>query len=146
MSAKISAHLLEEAVFVEGTKSLLILGGAIYSRFPSLDAHYEKTPSTKGNIPQSSLPHTDTRYQNTGLCLIDEDHAKKLVLGTKTMNILFTSSTRPESNQLLIVGASSSNGFIPSRSTRIFIEKRKLEEIEIMTKANTQCDEIRSSN
>ncbi|CEG75153.1 hypothetical protein RMATCC62417_10250 [Rhizopus microsporus] len=62
------------------------------------------------------------------------------------MNVLFTSSTRLESNQLLIVGASSSKGFIPSKSTRIFIEKRKLEEIEIITKANTQFDRIRSSN
>lgn len=62
------------------------------------------------------------------------------------MNVLFTSSTRLDSSQLPIVGASSSNGFIPSRSTRIFIEKRKLEEIEIMTKANTQFDGIRYSH
>ncbi|RCH79443.1 hypothetical protein CU097_002626 [Rhizopus azygosporus] len=62
------------------------------------------------------------------------------------MNVFLTSSTRLESNQLPIVGASSSNGFIPSRSTRVFIEKRKLEEIEIITKVNTQFDGIRSSN
>jgi hypothetical protein len=62
------------------------------------------------------------------------------------MNVLFTSSTRLESNQLPIVGASSSNWFIPSRSTRIFIEKHKLEEIKIMTKEDTYFDKIRFSN
>ncbi|KAI8637723.1 hypothetical protein BD408DRAFT_436731 [Parasitella parasitica] len=39
------------------------------------------------------------------LYLIDEDNVTKLVLGSKTMNVLFTSSTRLESNQLSIVGA-----------------------------------------
>ncbi|KAI8090869.1 hypothetical protein BDF21DRAFT_312860, partial [Thamnidium elegans] len=99
MAAKSCAHLLEEAVFVEGGKSLLVLGGEIYSRLPSLDAHYEKTSSTKGNIPQSSLPHTDTRYQNVELCLIDNitmAEPMKLVLGTKTMNVLIISSIRLE--------------------------------------------------
>ncbi|OAD79908.1 hypothetical protein PHYBLDRAFT_162960 [Phycomyces blakesleeanus NRRL 1555(-)] len=100
----------------------------------------------KGNIPQSSLPHTDTRYQNIGLCLIDNENSKKLVLGAKPVNVLLASSTRLKSNQLPIVGASSSNGFMPSRVTRVFIEKRKLKEIEIMMKANTQLDEIKSSN
>ncbi|KAG2207969.1 hypothetical protein INT47_010953 [Mucor saturninus] len=146
MAAKSCAHLLEEAIFVEGGKSLLVLGGEIYSRLPSLDAHYEKTSKSKGNIPQSSLPHTDTRYQNVELCLIDDDNAKKLVLGTKTMNVLITSSIRLESNQSVAVGTSSSNGFIPCRSTRIFIEKYKLQEIQMTTEANTQLDGIRSSH
>ncbi|KAI8993315.1 hypothetical protein BDB01DRAFT_775879 [Pilobolus umbonatus] len=145
LAAKICAHLLEEVIFLEGSQSLLILNGEIYSRLPSLDAHYEKTTSTKGNIPQSSLPHTNTRYQNVELCIIDNDNAKKLVLGTKTMNALFTSSIRLDNNQSVAVGASSANGFIPSRNTRIFIEKRKLEEIEIMGKENKKLDGIESS-
>ncbi|KAL0094917.1 hypothetical protein F4703DRAFT_1902574 [Phycomyces blakesleeanus] len=68
------------------------------------------------NIPQSSLPHTDTRYRNIGLCLIDNENSKKLVLGAKPVNVLLASSTRLKSNQLPIVGASSSNGFMPSRA------------------------------
>lgn len=63
--AKACARLLEEMVFTEKSKSLLILGGEIYSRLPSLDAHYEKTSSVKkGNTPQSFLPHIGTRYEN----------------------------------------------------------------------------------
>ncbi|KAL0143437.1 hypothetical protein V8B55DRAFT_1043754 [Mucor lusitanicus] len=50
------------------------------------------------------------------------------------MNVLITSSIRLESNQPVVVGASSSNGFLPSRSTRIFIDKCKLQQIETMTK------------
>ncbi|KAG1085578.1 hypothetical protein G6F42_021342 [Rhizopus arrhizus] len=66
MAAKSCAHLLEEeAVCLERDKSLFVLGGDIYSRLPSLDAHYEKTSSTKRNIPQPSLPRTDTRYINS---------------------------------------------------------------------------------
>ncbi|CEP13964.1 hypothetical protein [Parasitella parasitica] len=140
MAAKSCAHLLEEAIFVEGGKALLVLGGEVYSRLPSLDAHYEKTSSTKRDISQSSLPHIDTRYQNVELCLIQNDNAKKLVLGTKTMNVLKTSSIRLESNQQVVVGASGSNGFIPSRNTRIFIEKCKLQGIEMTAKANMHLD------
>ncbi|KAL7310867.1 hypothetical protein PS15m_010307 [Mucor circinelloides] len=64
MAAKSCAHLLEEeAVCLERNKSLFVLGGEIHSRrLSSLDAHYEKRSSTKRNIPQSSLPRTDTRY------------------------------------------------------------------------------------
>lgn len=131
---------------MEGSKSSLILGREIYSSLPSQDEHYEKTSSSKGNIPQSSLPHIDTRYQNVELCLIDNGNAEKLVLRTKTMSVLFTFSICRESNQSPSVGASGSNGSIPSRNTRIFIEKRKLEKIEIVTKANTQFDGIRLSN
>ncbi|ORE04393.1 hypothetical protein BCV72DRAFT_313038, partial [Rhizopus microsporus var. microsporus] len=83
MAVKIYDHLLEEAVFVKGNKSLLILGGKIYSKLPSLDTHYEKVSLTKVNTPLSSLPHTDTRYQNIELCLIDHDNAKKLAWDPK---------------------------------------------------------------
>ncbi|CAO0803726.1 unnamed protein product [Mucor circinelloides] len=77
MAAKSCAHLLEEeAVCLERDKSLFVLGGDIYSRLPSLDAHYEKTSSTKRNIPQPSLPRTDTRYINSQ----SPKHAKILIL------------------------------------------------------------------
>ncbi|CAO3688329.1 unnamed protein product [Rhizopus stolonifer] len=53
------------------------------------------------------------------------------------MNVLFTSSIRLDNNQSVAVGASSANGFIP--------KKRKLEEIEIMTKESKKFDGIESS-
>ena len=55
---------------------------------------------------------------------------QKIVLGTKIMNILFTSSIRLDNNECPIIGASSSNGFIPSRDTRIFVDKHKLQDIK----------------
>lgn len=42
ITPKITSTLLEEAILVDEGKSLLILEGEIYSRVPSLDAHYEK--------------------------------------------------------------------------------------------------------
>jgi hypothetical protein len=76
--AQTCARLLERMIFVEKNKSLLTLGGEIYSRLPSLDAHYEKTSSAKKeNIPQSSLPHINTRYENIEVVLMDHDNAKK---------------------------------------------------------------------
>jgi hypothetical protein len=46
------------------------------------------------------------------------------------MNILFTSSIGHDNNECPIIGVSSSNGFIPSRDTRIFVDKHKLQDIK----------------
>ncbi|KAI7903286.1 uncharacterized protein BX663DRAFT_434041 [Cokeromyces recurvatus] len=98
----------------------------IYSRLPSLDAHYEKTSTTKGNFSQCSLPYIDTRYLNVELCLMNADRSQKLVLGTKTMNVLITSSIRIDCDEKSIIGPSSSNGFLPSRETQYLLKKQKL--------------------
>ncbi|KAG2227805.1 hypothetical protein INT45_002043 [Circinella minor] len=135
---EVCARLLEEMIITENSKALLILGGELYSRLPSLDAHYEKTISVnKGNIPQSSLPSIDTKYENIEVKLMDNDNAKKLVLGTKTMNALFTSSIRLDNSEQPIIGASSANGFIPSKETRIFVEKHKLQEVKTLMQETT---------
>lgn len=70
------------------------------------------------------------------------DNAKKLVLGTKIMNILFTSSIRLDNNECPIIGASSSNGFIPSRDTRIFVDKHKLQDIKSLIQRRVPFNEI----
>ncbi|KAG1442115.1 hypothetical protein G6F56_011200 [Rhizopus delemar] len=131
-------------IFVEGHKALLVLCGEIYGRLPSLDAHYEKTSTTKGNFPQCSLPHSDTRYPNVELYLMNVDRSQKLVLGTKTMNVLITSSIRIDCNENPVIGPSSSNEFLPSRETRIFIEKAKIEEVQRMIKKKATFNEIGS--
>ncbi|KAI7900234.1 uncharacterized protein BX663DRAFT_439782 [Cokeromyces recurvatus] len=140
-------------IFTEKNKALLILGGKIYSRLPSLDAQYEKTSSIKnGNIPQSSLPHVHSRYENIKVVLMDYDNTKKkkkkkkkkkLVLGTKTMNLLLTSSIRPDNNEHPIISASSSNGFIPSRDTRIFVDRHKLQDIKTLIQRTAPLNEIK---
>ncbi|EIE77547.1 hypothetical protein RO3G_02251 [Rhizopus delemar RA 99-880] len=62
-------------------------------------AHYEKFNSTKNNIPESSLPHVNTRYENVEVHAINDDNAKELILGTKTMSVLFTSCSRLDLNE-----------------------------------------------
>ncbi|GAA5814158.1 hypothetical protein MFLAVUS_007651 [Mucor flavus] len=80
---KITATLLEEAILMDGLKSLLILEGEIYSRVPTLDGPYEKFDSIKNTFPESSLPRVNTRYENLEVHVINDDNAKKLILGTK---------------------------------------------------------------
>lgn len=72
------------------------------------------------------------------------DRSQKLVLGTKTMNILITSSIRIDCNEKPVIGPSSSNGFLPSRQTRIFIEKTKIEEVQRMIEKKDTFNEIGS--
>ncbi|KAG1042607.1 hypothetical protein G6F43_011860 [Rhizopus delemar] len=131
-------------IFVEGNKALPVLCGEIYGRLPSLDAHYKKTSTTKGNFSQCSLPHIDTRYPNVELCLMNVGRSQELVLGIKTMNVLIISSLRIDCNEKPIIGPSSTDGVLPSRETRIFIEKTKIEEIQRMIEKNAAFNEIGS--
>ncbi|KAI7895220.1 uncharacterized protein EV154DRAFT_559636 [Mucor mucedo] len=142
IATHIASKILEEMILVEAHKALLVLCGEIYGRLPTLDAHHERTSITKGNLPQSSLPHADTKYPNVELCLMNVDNSQKLVLGTKTMNVLITSSIRIDCNEKPVVGPSSSNGFLPSRNSRIYVEKKKLDEIERMIEKKATLNEI----
>lgn len=72
------------------------------------------------------------------------DRSQKLMLGTKTMNVLITPSIRIDCNEKLIIGPSSSNGFLPSRETRIFIEKTKIEEVQRIIEKKATFNEIGS--
>ncbi|KAI7866879.1 hypothetical protein BDF14DRAFT_1808756 [Spinellus fusiger] len=78
------------------------------------------------------------------ICLMNIDTSQKLVLGTKTMNVLITSSIRIDCNEKPVIGPSSSNGFFPSRETRIFIEKTKIEEVQRMIEKKATFNEIGS--
>ncbi|KAI9280389.1 hypothetical protein BY458DRAFT_487380 [Sporodiniella umbellata] len=100
----------------------------------------KKTLSTKRSISQFSFPDTNVRYQDVKPCLIDDDNAKRLVLEVKTMNALFNSSICPDNKKSAVAGAFSANRFISSRNTRVFIEKRKLEKVEIMANENKEFD------
>ncbi|KAI7866008.1 hypothetical protein BDF14DRAFT_1698109, partial [Spinellus fusiger] len=64
-----------------------------------LDNPYKNLLSKAKQLPQSSLPHIDTRYPNMETCLMNIDTSQKLVLGTKTMNVLITSSIRIDCNE-----------------------------------------------
>lgn len=61
------------------------------------------------------------------LFIVEKDNSLKLELGTKTMNVLVTSSIRIDKNQLPAVGPSSTNGFSVSKDTMIFIRRSFIE-------------------
>ena len=96
----------------------------IYGRTPENDAHHEKFKPTMTQIFPSSMPQPFTRYTNIKIKIIQNDSSSKLVLGSKTMNALITSSIRIDTSLVPILGSSSSNGFEPTLSTCIFITKQ----------------------
>ncbi|KAL0074354.1 Homeodomain-like DNA binding domain-containing transcription factor [Phycomyces blakesleeanus] len=54
---------------------------------------------------------TTTKYPNVELFIVEKYNNHKLELGTKTMNVLITSSIQIDKNQSPAVGPSSTNGF-----------------------------------
>ncbi|PHZ07477.1 uncharacterized protein RHIMIDRAFT_242584 [Rhizopus microsporus ATCC 52813] len=71
-------------------------------------------------------------YPNVKLSLMSDDRSKKLVLGTKTMDVLIKPSIRIDHNEKSVIGPSSSNGFLPSRETRLFIERTKINSRQVL--------------
>ncbi|OAD71676.1 Homeodomain-like DNA binding domain-containing transcription factor [Phycomyces blakesleeanus NRRL 1555(-)] len=57
---------------------------------------------------------TTTKYPNVELFIVEKYNNHKLELGTKTMNVLITSSIQIDKNQSPAVGPSSTNGFSDS--------------------------------
>ncbi|KAG0737362.1 hypothetical protein G6F57_012811 [Rhizopus arrhizus] len=75
----------------------------IYGRTPENDAHHEKFKPTMTQIFPSSLPQPFTRYTNIEIKIIQNDSSSKLVLRSKTMNALITSSIRIDTSLVTIL-------------------------------------------
>ncbi|ORE07467.1 hypothetical protein BCV72DRAFT_189522, partial [Rhizopus microsporus var. microsporus] len=84
---------------VKSTSSSSIRNIILCSPLPSLNPYYVKTSTMKGNFPKCSLSHIDTMYPNVKLSLMSDDRSKKLVLGTKTMDVLIKPSIRIDHNE-----------------------------------------------
>ncbi|SAL95967.1 hypothetical protein [Absidia glauca] len=117
---------MEGLILVNGTKGLLVNCAEVYGRQPTLDAHHERTYQKRNQPLFSTLPGLDAKYVNVQLFAIDNDNSKKLELGTKTMNALFTSTVRLDKDSSVAIGPSSLNGFSVSATTTIFVRKEFL--------------------
>ncbi|CEG84520.1 hypothetical protein RMATCC62417_18311 [Rhizopus microsporus] len=122
------AKIFEGMVFIEKNKALLVNCAEVYGRLPSTDVHYERTALKRNEAPLTSLPGINTRYEYVELVILkNSDNSNKLVLGTKTMNVLITSSIRIDVDKMPTIGSSSSNGFKPTKGTQIFVQQSNLE-------------------
>ncbi|KAI8640913.1 hypothetical protein BD408DRAFT_389773 [Parasitella parasitica] len=123
----VCARAMEGLILVNRREGLLVNCAEVYSRYPTLDAHHEQTKIKRNQSLNTTLPHPTTKYPNVELFIVEKDNSHKLELGTKTMNVLITSSIRIDKNQPPAVGPSSTNGFSVSKDTIIFIRRSFIE-------------------
>lgn len=112
------SQLLAGAVLVDGNQALLLNGVESYSRYPSIDAHFEKVQPTQ----ESSIADLTSQYPNMlKITKLYVDNSEKLVIGTKTLNILAISSIRIDDSKIAPEVGPSTKQFTPSIRTRIFL-------------------------
>lgn len=123
----VCARAIEGLILVNRREGLFVNCAEVYSRYPTLDAHYEQTKVERNQSLNTTLPHPTTKYPNVELFIVEKDNIHKLELDTKTINVLITSSIRIDKNQLPAVGPSNTNGFSVSKDTIIFIRRSFIE-------------------
>lgn len=98
----------------------MVLCAEVYGRVPELDAHHERIRhvNTRRKDTTTSIPHPYTRYPDVEVKVLEYDQSQKLIIRTKTMNILITSTARLDEKSIAM-GPSSTNGLTPSPETRI---------------------------
>ncbi|KAI8988045.1 hypothetical protein BDF20DRAFT_804306, partial [Mycotypha africana] len=107
----ITSQLLAGAILVDGSQALLLNGVKSYSRYPSIDAHFENVSSTQ----ELSIPQLSSQYSNKlKITKINMDNSEKLILGSKTMNILVISSIRIDDSKIAPEVGPSTFNFTPS--------------------------------
>ncbi|CAO3619634.1 unnamed protein product [Mucor hiemalis] len=78
-------------------EAVLVNTVEIYGRQRSLGVQREKFVNKKGKSASSSLPPVTTKYHYTRATIMKDNEGDKLVVGTKTLNALITSSLRIDS-------------------------------------------------
>lgn len=135
------SRITEGMLLIDGYRGLLVHCAEVYCRLPSIDPHHEKQTFKKSQSLRSSLPSDGTIYPNVEVTTLkSDDHVDKLVIGTKVVNYLITSSIRIDVDEVPTIGASSCNGFTPSKQTQIFLVQPLVEELlDWAKKQTTSC-------
>ncbi|KAI9469856.1 MAG: hypothetical protein EXX96DRAFT_492132, partial [Benjaminiella poitrasii] len=130
-------RLLASSILVDGCHALLLNGVESYSRYPRINAHFEKVPQ------QSSLPDFKSQYPNKlKITKILFDNSEKLIISSNTCNILAISSIRVDDVKIAPeVGASTKN-FNPSTNARIFLSTTSIK--NAMEFINASSDQLLS--
>ncbi|KAG0756227.1 hypothetical protein G6F16_011469 [Rhizopus arrhizus] len=117
--------LLAGAILLDGEKGILINTIEVYGRTSLIDPYYERFLNGKEAITKTLLPSTGLIYNDVFVTVKKEDGSRKLIIATKSMNALVTSSIRIDQEVLPEVGSSILQ-FMPSTNTRIYILSSQL--------------------
>lgn len=118
MSRMVTSQLQAGAILVDGNQALVINGVESYCRYPSVDVHHENLSNTQ----ESSIPDLCSQYPNQlKITTINVDKSEKLVIGSKSMNVLVVSSIRIDDSKLAPEVGPSTKNFTPSKNTQIFL-------------------------
>lgn len=113
------SQLLAGSILANQNEALLINGIESYSRFPSVDAHCEKSI---GFGLHSSIPNLSSSYPNElKFTAVHEDNSKKLIISSRSANFLVISSIRIDEQIKPEVGPTTMN-FIPTNKTSIYLD------------------------
>lgn len=113
--------LLAGAILVEGSASILLHTIEPYGRDSSIDAHHERRlPGSPSSFPERQGP-----YGFLNICLLPTPDGQKLVLGSRSCNLLVTSSLRLDTHSVNI--GHLTTHFTPSPQTRAFLDSHSVE-------------------
>lgn len=120
------ALLLAGAVMIDGKKGIMINTIEVYGRTPLTDPHHERFLNGKSANATTLPPATNLLYNDVCATVKREDSSRKLIIATKSMNGLVTSSIRIDQEVEPELGSSTMQ-FTPSLTTRIFVLKSQLD-------------------
>lgn len=107
----------------------------IYNRQRTLVVHRETFVNKKEMAALSSLPPIDTKYYNTWVTIIGDTDGSKLVVETKTLNALITSSLRIDSVHQASIGGVISHFDLDDSTaltTSVFLDNESIEKASIL--------------
>ncbi|KAG0175669.1 hypothetical protein DFQ28_008272 [Apophysomyces sp. BC1034] len=143
------SQLLAGAITMNSKKQAIIINTVeMCGRSRSKDVHRENFVNIKGVPIPSSLPPVDSKYCNTWATLLTDSDGKKLVIGSKEMDALVTSSLRLDTMLGASVGGTTINFDLNDDSamtTAIFLNTDSIQKASILVK-NPQANKINRFN
>lgn len=123
------SRLLVGSILLDTTsgRALLVNCVEIYGRRRTLDSHRENSKVKMGMPSTSLLPPSNSRYPAVWPVSIRDTDGNKLIIGTKTFDVLVTSSLRLDCSMDPEIGPNTSNFNLDTEAkslgTKIYIKK-----------------------
>ncbi|KAI7858342.1 hypothetical protein BDC45DRAFT_602891 [Circinella umbellata] len=132
------AQLLAGAIIInKNNEAVLVNTVEIYNRQRELDVHRETFVNKKGMTALSSLPPIDTKYYHTWVTIMRDTDGSKLVVGTKTLNALITSSLRIDSVHQASIGGVIAHFDLDDSTaltTSVFLDNESIKKANILAR------------
>lgn len=128
--------MLAGAILVDRKSSNLVNTLEVYGRTPLTDPYYERFLNGKAAAMTTLPPQNNLRYSDVFVTLKKEDNSRKLIISTKSMNALVTSSIKID-REVEPEVESSTLKFTPSTDTNIFILSSQIDAANDILTLNT---------